>query len=67
VPPHWFLSRARLRAATGRLTREGTHAIEVALDSGSCDVAHRDRVLRAEFGAVPAACRAASPCGATAV
>jgi AraC family transcriptional regulator len=59
VTPHQFILRTRLREAAGRLARERTRVIDVALDAGFGDISNFNRAFRAEFAAAPEAYRQA--------
>jgi AraC family transcriptional regulator len=54
VTPHQYILRARLRAASTRLSREPTtKVIDIALDSGFRDLSNFTHAFRAEFGMSP--------------
>jgi AraC family transcriptional regulator len=53
LPPHRYLTRARLRGAAIRLAATDARVIDVALDCGYRDVSNFNRAFRAEFGTTP--------------
>lgn len=57
VTPHQYVTRARLREAALRLTKNSAKIIDVALDCGFGDVSNFNHAFRAEFGVSPSGYR----------
>lgn len=60
LTPHQYIRRARLREAAARITAEPARILDIALDSGFCDVSNFNRAFRTEFGVSPRAYRASA-------
>lgn len=57
LTPHQYLRRARLREAALRLVGDNAKILDIAYDTGFCDVSNFNHSFRNEFGVSPGAFR----------
>jgi AraC family transcriptional regulator len=53
VTPHQYILRSRLRRTAARLLSEPAKILDIAFDTGFCDLSTFNRAFRAEFGVSP--------------